>query len=989
MTRELDRMNKIHHKLAAVALSAFVAFGGSAFARTGPELPPRGPVRTAIANPNTMNRVHDKGKICMNFTNYGYFGNDGNGASGALSDPCPPENWAPQCEYPCGSGVQYLFQGGLWIGALIVEEGFETKRVSNGLDGWFAGLNEMYPGEGDENGIIERSIRPGASDCFGNPISNENAVSDQDFIAIYSDTLTDQFYLDNDPVDGVHRPLGIKITQTSYSFSQAFAEDFILIDYEIENIASNFLKNLFIGLYVDADVGPAQGGNQEYSDDICGFLKNAVELNAEGDSLIIPVDVAWIADNDGRAPQSNSGPFTCPNVTGTRVIRAPNPRLRTSFNWWISNGDATLDYGPSWADHCDPDDPMNWTLRLGTPVGDEHKYQVLSNREFDFDQVMVDNLDDVEDQNDPDDSTIVHTWCRVDNPNNAGDIANGYDTRYLLSWGPLGIRDYQDQSGRWIYRLNPGEKFNMTLAYVAGENFHDANNPQPGNTDIDSSLFNFTDLRENARWSKDVYDNRMIDTPQHDWGSDGIPHTGDADHTEGDGILDAGDGWYGEDAGADGIYTDPPIGFRPGVDSVAVYYWKGTPTYGDQGFFVGYYHGPDEGERDGVIDQVNNIYLFPTTGGIGSEDIIMPEDLYYQHPRLRYWDMGWMSGNGRLDLGDGLPDFTGPPPPPIPALLHCVPNTRNASSHIAGVVRSSINGDCFIGGLGYELASEKVTIRWSKKASQSPEYIDPFSRVFDFEGYRVHRGTSRLDTSFSLIAQYDVIDFAYFSANDSMMTFPFVTNMPETVNVGQDTTIDGVVGHLGAVGENTGLGDITEDDSTFSIHIDAHTLSPLYYAVTAFDFGDPRAGLGPLATRPSANAVLLAPAGSDREPVRVVPNPYRAYEDYTRANLGVSWENQNDGTRDFYSQQDRRIEFINLPEKCLIRIFTVAGDLVQIVPHNMDGDRSQWASMTSERWDLNSRNRQQVVSGIYLFSVEDHSEGNGHQLETGKFVIIR
>jgi len=124
--------------------------------------------------------------------------------------------------------------------------------------------------------------------------------------------------------------------------------------------------------------------------------------------------------------------------------------------------------------------------------------------------------------------------------------------------------------------------------------------------------------------------------------------------------------------------------------------------------------------------------------------------------------------------------------------------------------------------------------------------------------------------------------------------------------------------------------------------------------------------------------------------VRAVPNPYRAYLDYTRPHSGgLSWENQNDGTVDFYPQVDRRIEFVNLPLQCLIRIFTVSGDLVAIVPHNVDGDRSRWVSEYSEKWDLNSRNRQQVVSGLYLFSVEDKTPENGGQIETGKFVIIR
>ncbi len=103
----------------------------------------------------------------------------------------------------------------------------------------------------------------------------------------------------------------------------------------------------------------------------------------------------------------------------------------------------------------------------------------------------------------------------------------------------------------------------------------------------------------------------------------------------------------------------------------------------------------------------------------------------------------------------------------------------------------------------------------------------------------------------------------------------------------------------------------------------------------------------------------------------------------------MQWENQDDGTLKWYPQQDRRIEFMNLPEICLIRIYTVSGDLVQVLPHNMDGDRSRWDSQYSEAWDLNSRNFQQVSSGLYLFSVEDKTPENEGEVSTGKFVIIK
>ncbi|MBK8129723.1 MAG: hypothetical protein IPK53_12765 [bacterium] len=958
----------------------------------------RGPIRGRldVANPQDENRVHNAGKMWMNVTNYGYFGNDASSQSTALEDPCPPNNWAPQCEFPGGSDQQYLFQGGLWVGALIEEEGFFTTRVSVGTDGWQnPSINEFHAPEAPNGGIEERSIRPGFTNCFGEIVYHPNAVSDQDFICSMADTLTDRLFVEDDPVDGPHKPLGIEIRQKSYSFSQAFAEDFIIIDYEIENIASNFLKNVYVGLYVDADCGVA-GDNNEHTDDVCGFIREVDEIGANSDTTKVRIDVAWIADNDGYPDQTFGGTFTVPHVTGTRVIRAPNPRLFTSFNWYNPNSDINLDYGPTWEAYANRDSMgMSWTATYGTPVGDAHKYQLMGNCEFDFWQTSVDEL---RAGLVPADTNCYgegrpQTWSQLGTVDDqtAQEIADGYDTRYLLSWGPLGIYDFTDGAGNRIYRLNPGEKFKMTIAYVAGEYFHDPNNPQISPSNLDTAKFNFADLKDNARWAKDVYDNRMFDTPIFDWGLDGDMAIVDADGSQGDGILETGDGWYGEDVGKDGLFGVIPIG----LDSIPVTYFHGANTLGSltAEIFVGWYKGPDEGERNGRRDTVDNNAILQTRSPfpVVTEDDIVPPDLVYAfnafHPlELGPWDMGWMSGNGIVDFGDGIPDFTGPPPPPIPALLDCVPGTSNAGQHSGGIVRHAPDGDCYKGGLGYMLNENEVVIRWSKSSSESETYRDPFSREQDFEGYRIHVATVNQEQDFELVAQFDRIDFAYFAdGTDSMMTIPVDQAGRDTLP--PDTTILNVHGRLKAVGPNTGFADVMSDyEGVYEFRVPAQKLAPRYYAITAFDYGDPKSGLTPLTTRATANAVLLAPAGSAKREVTVVPNPYRAYQDYTSDYRGQSWENQNDGTTNFYPQVDRRIEFMNLPERALIRIFTTAGDLVQVIPHNEDGDRSSWASLNSEKWDLNSRNNQQVVAGLYLFSVEDLED---HSISTGKFVIIR
>ncbi|KPK98733.1 MAG: hypothetical protein AMJ90_09860, partial [candidate division Zixibacteria bacterium SM23_73_2] len=94
--------------------------------------------------------------------------------------------------------------------------------------------------------------------------------------------------------------------------------------------------------------------------------------------------------------------------------------------------------------------------------------------------------------------------------------------------------------------------------------------------------------------------------------------------------------------------------------------------------------------------------------------------------------------------------------------------------------------------------------------------------------------------------------------------------------------------------------------------------------------------------------------------IRVVPNPY-----IVRNN----WEPSRD-----YS----RLAFTRLPDKCTIRIYTMAGDLIRTLRHDsaeFDGN---------ENWDLMNKNNQKIAAGIYIYHVEsDYGE------IIGKFAVIR
>lgn len=978
------------------------------------------------------NRTHRMGNVWLSVNNWGWLGNFNDYDQDAYRD-AEIDDWAPQCEVPGGSGVQYLFAAGLWVGALIVDEnGNADPRVSTGADGYVAGeAHEFYPGEGNTNTIEERSTRENAVNRLGNPVSHEKAISEQDFITVYTDTLVDPQF--TPAVDGVlHEPLGLRITQKSSSWSYNYARDLVIIDYEIENVASKFLRNLFVGLYVDGDVG-RRGYAQKNLDDITGFLRTAYDSLRDEHTLI---NTAWIADNDGRDADIDQGnSFTCPHVTGFRVLRSPNPKLETSYNWWTSSSNQDEDFGPSWQAWAD-DEEGSWTRFRGTPVTDREKYFVLSNGEFDYNQWHVDDGDWVAANPQgiyTQDSVLVATRDWQDPSGDTAGVANGNDTRYLVSWGPMGIFDHVDRTGRWIYRLNPGEKFSFTVALVVGRDFHDRNHPQDGSGTLNPELYNFKSLENNALWAARIYDNEMYDTPLFDFGSDGIPETFDGDGTEDDGILDTGDGWYGEDAGSDGLYADLPAD----RDSIDVWYF---------GHFMGWYKGPDEdgSENNGELDPGEDNLLWTLANFIADSGYV------YGGPRFGLggrswvpvfgggrreqgfgqggkpdWFIGHLNLNGVLDRGDGIPDFQGPPPPPPPIL-------------------------------SYETTADAVTLRWR---DNSESYIDPFSRVRDFEGYRIWVGNRNYEEEFSLLAEHDRIDFAWFDREGRLRTPP--DNLGLT-GAPLDSMVNGWLRQ--PVGVNTGLGeiinphgwtepfvdsnndrvrnnpepftdrdgngvyspgdpfsdlnangrwdageaytdqngngrfDVAEDYTVYEYTIPAvRSLFPRWYAVTAYDYGDFRTGTESLESARTANAIAIAPSGLPSRKPSVVPNPYRYDQDYTTVYMpnglganGLAWENQDDGTTDFRPSDDRRLEFINLPRQALIRVYTLSGDLVQMIPHNLEGDRDRtWSSPYSESWDLNNRNYQQIAAGVYYFSVEDRTPTGDGSIQTGKFVVLK
>ncbi len=136
------------------------------------------------------------------------------------------------------------------------------------------------------------------------------------------------------------------------------------------------------------------------------------------------------------------------------------------------------------------------------------------------------------------------------------------------------------------------------------------------------------------------------------------------------------------------------------------------------------------------------------------------------------------------------------------------------------------------------------------------------------------------------------------------------------------------------------------------------------------------------------NPMSMKAEDADLSRIKVVPNPYMA-----SSFLDLSPTN-------------RRIEFVNLPSNCTIRIYTLSGNLVNVLNH-IGINRQGWGNYTdydrlqagtgepivysgsdnhsgTEPWNLRNRFGQVVASGLYLYHVTDKRG----KTFTGKFYVV-
>lgn len=217
------------------------------------------------------------GNIGLTITNFGSYGH---GFS------LWPEQ--PSCEYPLGSGIEHLFDGGLYIGAYIADDSLGSNRSGPFVTtGAVDAASVSARGGGFEWTNMAGDFVVERSSLLDSRVYDPEAVSHQDLVCDFADTsLT---FLNGEIIEN-HSPLGLSVHQESYAWNFPFADYFVIMNYTIKNVSNKYLDEVFVGLWTDAvvrntNISPPRGsaffnkGGNGYSDS----LRIAYEFDATGD----------------------------------------------------------------------------------------------------------------------------------------------------------------------------------------------------------------------------------------------------------------------------------------------------------------------------------------------------------------------------------------------------------------------------------------------------------------------------------------------------------------------------------------------------------------------------------------------------------------------------------------------------------------------------------------------------------------------------------
>ncbi|MBN2090200.1 S8 family serine peptidase [candidate division KSB1 bacterium] len=162
--------------------------------------------------------THNIGNVAFTLTSFGAFGYKNYVESDEL--------YGEGFQYPKGS-ISALFHG-----SLVVGDG--PNRVSDCA-----------------YGNSTKNYMDWSTTVLGNLVFGLKEKSDQDSYAQFDD-------------QNAINPIGVTVTQRSYSWTASPDDDYVILEFDVQNTRAELLDSLYVGLYMDWDIGPSNDNEADF-----------------------------------------------------------------------------------------------------------------------------------------------------------------------------------------------------------------------------------------------------------------------------------------------------------------------------------------------------------------------------------------------------------------------------------------------------------------------------------------------------------------------------------------------------------------------------------------------------------------------------------------------------------------------------------------------------------------------------------------------------
>ena len=848
----------------------------------------------------------------------------------------------PSGEYPINSGHNYIYRFNPMVAfpTNVIQGRFTTDEEWEAAAG-YDNIDSAQIAFSDKPYSWNKTTGWPFKDANGKPVFK----SDQDSYCVYNDS------------GNTKQILGIQINQTGYAYGIKLAQNMIFFRFDVINKSNNSYKGMYFNLYMDEDVGDADGGAPEYDDDLVGIDTSR--------------NLAYMYDSKGYSLDWN----TKTGYMGTAFLKTPLVNGKelgmTDCHYLIYDYDVDIDtiqydymsgsralYNSSLGSkyfhvasgqNIHFDDPS----QLPTTGGDllynmsSGPYDINPNDTLIFYTVLIagDDLAGLNNSYLQAQSTLAANFELPKAPDRPTLAGVPGDKKALLYWNnasELSIDTFSGETDFEGYKIYKSIDKGITWVKIAD---FDKINSIGNNTGIQYSLTDTSVINGLEYW---------YSITAYDRGSDLIPSLESA---------------IGNNLQSLNTVSVIPMSNAIGRDPVSAatvqHYGTGISNYSltvnpiDKESLSGNVY--DVGFSYEILKEVGDL---KTTVSLHITDSLLTKPYRYGISFITATSvnilnlttgaiigktgLGYPSGGRTFALPtEGfsvtLTDSSATPTQYLPEAGDLI--TINFA---VSVIR---NGqDSVISLRPFDIGQKQATEDGVIFSMTAPQIIQNISRV---------GGTDNLTLTFS-------VDNSSLITND--------TYLISTIGFGFDVNGEGFINLLirNSHGDTVEVKDSLSDQSAF-------TFGGLSGKVSFDSKKPPKAGnLFSVETiRPvlpnimdkykftiKGSSINIAKQTSQMNKIRVVPNPY-VVSSLFESELG-----------ELRLEPLRQIQFINLPAVCTIYILTVAADRVKTLYHNSQGG--------TETWDLRTEGNREVAPGVYIYVVKT---GQTQYME--RFAIIK